>query len=75
MSHIAPDNARLEAEDKAHISHVELPIDSTMDKKERQKLKWKLDLFVLPLISSVYFFASMVDEICPQYYDGSKAYL
>ncbi|KAL6890523.1 MFS general substrate transporter [Trichoderma evansii] len=59
MSNIAPDNARLEAEDKAHISHVELPIDSTIDKKERQKLKWKLDLFVLPLISSVYFFASM----------------
>jgi hypothetical protein len=28
-----------------------------------RKLKWKLDLFILPLISSVYFFASMVSDV------------
>ncbi|KAH8812947.1 major facilitator superfamily domain-containing protein [Xylogone sp. PMI_703] len=34
------------------------PEDPEMKALER-KLKWKLDLFILPLISAVYFFASM----------------
>ena len=31
-----------------------------VDPALERKLKWKLDLFILPLISSVYFFAAMV---------------
>ncbi|KAH8122978.1 MFS general substrate transporter [Trichoderma asperelloides] len=59
MSNNTSDDAHLEAEYKTDTSHIDLPIDSIIDKKERQRLKWKLDLFVLPLISSVYFFGSM----------------
>lgn len=57
----------MEPKDETLISHIESPIDSTIDEKERKKLKLKLDLFVLPLISSVYFFGSMVDENSQQY--------
>jgi hypothetical protein len=32
----------------------------TDDQMSERKLKWKLDLFILPLIASIYFFASMV---------------
>ncbi|CAM1506002.1 Fc.00g116390.m01.CDS01 [Cosmosporella sp. VM-42] len=39
------------------VSHDET-IDM-IDPKLERRLKWKLDLFILPLISSVYFFASM----------------
>ncbi|PTB34781.1 hypothetical protein M441DRAFT_455889 [Trichoderma asperellum CBS 433.97] len=59
MSNNTSDDAHLEAEYKTVTSHIDLQIDSIIGKKERQKLKWKLDLFVLPLISSVYFFGSM----------------
>ncbi|KAH8879326.1 MFS general substrate transporter [Thozetella sp. PMI_491] len=38
-------------------SHEEVQQD--VDPASERKLKWKLDLFVLPVISSVYFFASM----------------
>jgi hypothetical protein len=68
MSSNAADNVHTEAEDKATISHIESPIEPTIDAKERKRLKLKLDLFVLPLISSVYFFASMVNENHQLYY-------
>lgn len=68
MSNNVSENTRMEAEDKTIISHMESPINSTIDEKERKRLKLKLDLFVLPLISSVYFFASMVNENYQQYY-------
>ncbi|EHK44574.1 hypothetical protein TRIATDRAFT_200050 [Trichoderma atroviride IMI 206040] len=59
MSNNTPEDSRTEAKDETLISHIEGPIDSTINEKERKKLKLKLDLFVLPLISSVYFFGSM----------------
>lgn len=68
MSSNTPEDSRTEAKDETLISHIESPLDSTMDEKERKKLKFKLDLFVLPLISSVYFFGSMVNENFQQYY-------
>lgn len=68
MSNNTSDDAHLEAEYKTDTSHIDLPIDSIIDKKERQRLKWKLDLFVLPLISSVYFFGSMVHKSYQYHY-------
>ncbi|KAL5089021.1 hypothetical protein Trisim1_006164 [Trichoderma cf. simile WF8] len=44
---------------KTDTSHVENPVESNLDEKQRRKLKWKLDWFILPLISAVYFFGSM----------------
>lgn len=67
MSNNTLEDSRMEPKDETLISHIESPIDSTIDEKERKKLKLKLDLFVLPLISSVYFFGSMVDENSQQY--------
>lgn len=67
MSNNTPEDSRMEPKDETLISHIESPIESTIDEKERKKLKLKLDLFVLPLISSVYFFGSMVDENSQQY--------
>lgn len=68
MSDNTPDDSRMETKDDTLISHIESPTDSTMDEKQRKRLKLKLDLFVLPLISSVYFFGSMVDENSQQCY-------
>ena len=53
--------------EKAEVQamHMEEPQDPEAKELER-KLKWKLDLFILPLISSVYFFASIV--IYPFYF-------
>lgn len=48
---------------KTDTSHVENPVESNLDQKQRRKLKWKLDWFILPLISAVYFFGSMVIEV------------
>ncbi|KAL7954555.1 hypothetical protein V8C34DRAFT_319766 [Trichoderma compactum] len=44
---------------KTDTSHIKFPINSNLDEKQRRKLKWKLDWFILPLISAVYFFGSM----------------
>ena len=44
----------------ASSSHTE---NIDIDPKLERRLKWKLDLFILPLLSSVYFFASMVRGI------------
>lgn len=35
-------------------------LEQDVDPAFERKLKWKLDLFILPIISSVFFFASMV---------------
>jgi hypothetical protein len=52
-----PDNAtKLESSVSTH------EIRQDVDPAFTRKLKWKLDLLVLPLISSVYFFASMVSH-------------
>lgn len=37
---------------------AEEPFDLKLDRR----VKWKLDLFILPLMSSVYFFATMVSR-------------
>lgn len=47
-------------ETQAHYSHEEVQADGDIPLSKHRKLKWKLDFFILPLISSVYFFASMV---------------
>lgn len=36
-----------------------------IDPKLSRRVKWKLDIFILPLLSSVYFFATMVS--CASY--------
>jgi hypothetical protein len=46
---------------KVDVSHEEV-LDIELDEAQKHRLKWKLDLFILPLISSVYFFGSMVRE-------------
>lgn len=57
---------------KTDTSHVEFPVNSRLDEKQRGKLKWKLDWFILPLISGVYFFGSMVIEVTIHQYILSK---
>lgn len=42
------------------FSHEELRADDDLSPKLLIRVKWKLDLFILPLISIVYFFAQMV---------------
>ncbi|KAF4762116.1 hypothetical protein N7455_001423 [Penicillium solitum] len=44
---------------QAHHSREEVPSENNFPLSKHRRLKWKLDLFILPLISSVYFFASM----------------
>jgi hypothetical protein len=61
--------------DKAQVDHketIEFHKDGNVDidvnesaedpaaKRLERRLKWKLDLFILPVISFIYFFASMV---------------
>lgn len=53
---------------KTDTSHVEFPVNSNLDEKQRRKLKWKLDWFILPLISAVYFFGSMVIKAITRLY-------
>lgn len=57
-----PDSIQLKDTDEiqAYHSHEEAHVDGDIPVSKHRKLKWKLDLFILPLISSVYFFASMV---------------
>lgn len=55
---------QLEMADYSHVEKTgaqvtEEPQDPETIRLERN-LKWKLDLFILPLIACVYFFASMV---------------
>lgn len=47
---------------QAHHSREEVPSENNFPLSKHRRLKWKLDLFILPLISSVYFFASMVRQ-------------
>lgn len=47
---------------QAHHGHEEVHTENDIPLSKHRKLKWKLDLFILPLISSVYFFASMVRQ-------------
>lgn len=53
--------------EKIEAEITEEPQDPEAQRLER-RLKWKLDLIILPLLSSVYFFASMVEsssyELC-----------
>lgn len=41
-------------------NHEEVHVETDIPLSKHRRLKWKLDLLILPLISSVYFFASMV---------------
>ena len=45
--------------DENPVAVSDIPTDPETLRLER-KLKWKLDLFILPLISMVYFFSFMV---------------
>lgn len=52
----------LETVEKAE---AEAGTPAALTEEERQlqrKLKWKMDLIILPLLSTVYFFAQMVTE-------------
>lgn len=42
------------------FSHDELQSDDGISPRLLSRVKWKLDLFILPIISIVYFFAQMV---------------
>jgi hypothetical protein len=42
------------------FSHEELHSDDSVSLKLLSRVKWKLDLLILPIISMVYFFAQMV---------------
>ena len=65
MSHNVPAFPPSELE-KAEIEHYdEMPIEggaeaTIIDQKAENKLKWKIDLIILPALSSIYFFASIV---------------
>ncbi|KAJ8103704.1 hypothetical protein POJ06DRAFT_264536 [Lipomyces tetrasporus] len=51
-------DAKVADETQAEFTHVELHSDD-VSLTIHSRLKWKLDLFILPIISIVYFFASM----------------
>lgn len=56
---------------KVDIAHIEDHNDSSSEQDEENKriecrLKWKLDLFILPTLSLVYFLASMVGSLYSQ---------
>jgi hypothetical protein len=42
------------------FSHEELQYDEGISPRLLSRVKWKLDFFILPIISIVYFFAQMV---------------
>lgn len=44
------------------IEEVPKEEEEVIDPKLDRRVKWKLDLFILPLMSSVYFFATMVSR-------------
>ncbi len=55
-------DATLETVEKAEAP-LETPTALTEDELQLQrKLKWKMDLIILPLLSTVYFFAQMVSR-------------
>ena len=60
MSLSHPDQVELKDQTALQASSSHEEIIEMIDPKLERRLKWKLDLFILPLISSVYFFASMV---------------
>ena len=53
------EQAELKAMSVSKVSHVG-STDRRVSRAVERKLKWKLDLFVLPIVASVYFLASMV---------------
>ena len=59
--HVAEIEGKVEnvISEKAGCDDPNAPLDPETLRLE-QKLKWKLDLYILPLLSMVYFFASMV---------------
>jgi hypothetical protein len=42
-----------------------LPPEGPIDVKAENKLKWKIDLLILPLLTGFYFFQSMVSSNPP----------
>ncbi len=53
------EQAELKDMSVSKVSHVE-STGSRVTRAVERKLKWKLDLFILPMVASVYFLASMV---------------
>lgn len=53
-------NAKEADEIQVAFSHDEVNSDDDVSLVLNSRLKWKLDLFILPIISLVYFFAQMV---------------
>lgn len=49
---------------EAAYSHEEEHADDETSLQLNSRLRWKLDLFILPVISMVYFFAQMVGPKC-----------
>ncbi len=56
----------LEAAMKPIEESVISPEEDLEAKKLERRLKWKLDLFILPMVSMVYFFASLVSQCCTE---------
>lgn len=60
----------MDAKKADEIEAADFPEEQHDDDEDSLKLnsilKWKLDLFILPVISVVYFFAQMVNSI-PRY--------
>ncbi|KAI1340036.1 MFS general substrate transporter [Xylariaceae sp. FL0016] len=59
-----PDTYQIEMAEKKELSIMEATAShdemrTEVDPKFARRLKWKLDLFILPVISSVYFFAAI----------------
>ncbi len=46
----------------ARVDAGGIPLDEETRRLEK-KLKWKLDLYILPLLTLVYFFATMVSNL------------
>ena len=42
-------------------------VGSVENEQLERRLKWKLDLIILPILSTIYFFAAMVSSLEPPY--------
>jgi hypothetical protein len=70
MEHSTDIEAKREGHEEAEVMSADkavntLPPEDPIDAEAERKLKWKIDLLILPLLTGFYFFQSMVRSVPP----------
>lgn len=66
MEHSSDIEAKPSGHEETEVKAVNtLPPESPIDVEAERKLKWKIDLLILPLLTGFYFFQSMVRSSPP----------